>query len=107
MPRALAFIPAAIALLAAGIFLGGHPDRLPTFVSDALVGGKDTRVVRERIERIHDTYYRKIPESQLADDSLKGIVAALHDRFSNYSTPKEYMQFQEISNSRFSGIGLE
>jgi carboxyl-terminal processing protease len=107
MPRVLAFIPAAIALLAAGIFLGGHPDRLPGFVSDALVGGKDTRVVRAAIERIHDTYYRKIPESQLADDSLKGVIASLHDRFSNYFTPKEYKTFQQVSNSQFSGIGLE
>ena len=107
MPRVLAYLPAALALLAAGIFLGGHPDRLPGFVSDALVGGKNTRVVREGIERIHDTYYRSIPESELADDSLKGVVAALHDRFSNYFTPKEYKQFQQVSNSQFSGIGLE
>jgi carboxyl-terminal processing protease len=107
MPRVLALIPAAIVLLAAGIFLGGHPDRLPGFVRDPLVGDKDTRVVREAIDHIHDTYYRKIPESELADDSVKGVVAALHDRFSNYFTPKEYRQFQEVSNSRFSGIGLE
>src|SRR3954464_306078 len=107
MPRVLAFIPAAIALLAAGIFLGGHPDRLSAFVRAPLVGDKDTRVVREAIDHIHDTYYRKIPESELADDSLKGVVAALHDRFSNYLTPKEYRQFQDVSNSRFSGIGLE
>jgi carboxyl-terminal processing protease len=107
MPRAIAYIPAALILLAAGIFLGGHPDRLPGFVSDTLVGGKDTRVVREAIERVHDTYYREIPQSELADDSLKGVVAALHDRFSNYFTPKEYKQFQEVSNSQFSGIGLE
>jgi carboxyl-terminal processing protease len=107
MPRVLALIPAAIVLLAAGIFLGGHPDRLPGFVRDPLVGDKDTRVVREAIDHIHDTYYRKIPESELADDSVKGVVAALHDRFSNYFTPKEYRQFHEVSNSRFSGIGLE
>jgi carboxyl-terminal processing protease len=107
MPRVLALIPAALVLLAAGIFLGGHPDRLPGFVRDPLVGDKDTRVVREAIDHIHDTYYRKIPESELADDSLKGVVAALHDRFSNYFTPKEYKQFQQVSNSQFSGIGLE
>jgi carboxyl-terminal processing protease len=107
MPRVLAYIPAALALLAAGIFLGGHPDRLPGFVSDALVGDKDTRVVREAIDRIHETYYRKIPESELADDSLKGVIASLHDRFSNYFTPKEYKRFQQVSNSQFSGIGLE
>jgi carboxyl-terminal processing protease len=107
MPRVLALIPAAIVLLAAGIFLGGHPDRLPGFVRDPLVGDKDTQVVREAIDHVHDTYYRKIPESQLADDSVKGVVAALHDRFSNYFTPKEYKQFQDVSRSRFSGIGLE
>jgi carboxyl-terminal processing protease len=107
MPRVLALVPAAIVLLAAGIFLGGHPDRLPGFVRDPLVGDQDTRVIREAIDRVHDTYYRKIPESQLADDSVKGVVAALHDRFSNYFTPKEYKQFQEVSNSQFSGIGLE
>jgi carboxyl-terminal processing protease len=107
MPRVLALVPAAIVLLAAGIFLGGHPDRLPGFVRDPLVGDKDTRVVREAIDHVHDTYYRKIPESQLADDSVKGVVAALHDRFSNYFTPKEYKQFQQVSNSQFSGIGLE
>jgi carboxyl-terminal processing protease len=107
MPRVLASLPAAIILLAAGIYLGGHPDHLPGFVRDPLVGDKDTRVVREAIDHIHDTYYRKIPESQLADDSVKGVVAALHDRFSNYFTPKEYEQFQESSHSEFSGIGLE
>jgi carboxyl-terminal processing protease len=63
--------------------------------------------VREAIDQINQTYYRKIPESQLADDSLKGVVAALHDRFSNYFTPKEYKAFQQVSNSQFSGIGLE
>jgi carboxyl-terminal processing protease len=107
MPRVLALVPAVIVLLAAGIYLGGHPDRLPRFVRDSLVGDKDTRVVREAIDQVHDTYYRKIPESQLADDSLKGVVAALHDRFSNYFTPKEYKQFQQVSNSQFSGIGLD
>jgi carboxyl-terminal processing protease len=107
MPRILALLPAALVLLAAGIFLGGHPDRLPGFVRDPLVGDKDTRVVREAIDHVHDTYYRRIPESQLADESLKGIVASLHDRFSNYFTPKEYKQFQQVSNSEFSGIGLQ
>jgi carboxyl-terminal processing protease len=107
MPRYFGLIAAAIVLLAAGIYLGGHPDRLPGFVRDPLVGDQDTRVVREAIQDIHDTYYRSIPESQLADDSIKGIVSSLNDRFSNYFTPKEYKQFQEVSNSQFSGIGLD
>src|SRR3954454_23702735 len=107
MPRYLGLIAAAIVLLAAGIYLGGHPDRLPGVVRDPLVSDQDTRVVREAIKDIRDTYYRSIPESQLADDSVKGIVSSLHDRFSNYFTPEEYKQFQEVSNSQFSGIGLD
>jgi len=107
MPRYLSIVAAAIVLLAAGIYLGGHPDRLPGFIRDPLVRDQDTRVVREAIQDIRDTYYRSIPESQLADDSVKGIVSSLHDRFSNYFTPKEYKQFQDFSNSRFSGIGLD
>jgi len=46
MPRYLALIAAAIVLLVAGIYLGGHPDRLPGFVRDPLVGDQDTAVVR-------------------------------------------------------------
>jgi carboxyl-terminal processing protease len=61
MPRYFGLIAAAIVLLAAGIYLGGHPDRLPGFVRDPLVGDQDTRVVREAIQDIHDTYYRSIP----------------------------------------------
>jgi carboxyl-terminal processing protease len=107
MPRYFALIASALVLLAAGIYLGGHPDRLPGFVRDPLVGDQDTRVVREAIQDIHDTYYRSIPKSQLADESVKGLVSSLHDRFSNYFTPKEYKHFQELSNSQFSGIGIE
>jgi len=107
MPRYLSLIAAAIALLIAGIYLGAHPDRLPGFVRDPLVGDQDTAVVREAIDKIHDTYYRDIPPSQLADDSLKGVISSLHDQFSNYFTPKEYKHFQEVSNSQFSGIGIE
>src|SRR6476646_9617200 len=107
MRRTIALTVAAIALLVAGIYLGGHPDRLPGFVRDPLVGGQDTAVVREAIDKIHQTYYRDIPKSQLADTSVKGIIASLHDQFSNYFTPKEYKHFQEISNSQFSGIGIE
>ena len=107
MRRSIALTVAAIALLVAGIYLGGHPDRLPGFVRDPLVGGNDTAVVREAIDKIHDTYYRDIPQSELADDSLKGVIASLHDQFSNYFTPKEYKHFQDVSNSQFSGIGIE
>jgi carboxyl-terminal processing protease len=34
------------------------------------------------------------------------MVASLGDQFSNYFTPAEYKRYQEVTESRFSGVGL-
>jgi len=96
-----------LAALAAGITLGGHPDLLPGFVRDALVGDQDTRVVREAIEKVADDYYRAIPERELADAAVRGVVSSLDDRFSNYLDPKEYQRFQDVTHSQYAGVGME
>ncbi len=62
--------------------------------------------MREALDTISERYYTKIPRAELADDAIAGAVKALDDRFSNYFTPKEYRQFQDIQNSEFSGVGL-
>ena len=96
-----------VLLLLFGIWVGGrHPGWLPGFVRAPLVGDTHSAAVREAIERVHDTYYRAIPEKQLADDAIDGIVRRLDDRFSNYFTPAEYRRFKDSQNSQFSGIGL-
>jgi carboxyl-terminal processing protease len=96
-------LPVALLL---GIWLGGHPTSLPGFVRDALVGDKDTRVVREAIDRVHETYYREIPRSRLANQAIGGMVAQLHDRFSHYFDPAEYRSFRMVQSSEFSGVGM-
>jgi carboxyl-terminal processing protease len=65
------------------------------------------RVVAEAIGDVHDTYYRQIPKSALANDAIAGVVARLDDRFSNYFSPSEYRQFKQAQNSEFSGIGVQ
>jgi carboxyl-terminal processing protease len=96
-----------LALLAFGIWLGGrHPGWLPGPVRAALVGDTHAAVVREAIDDVSRTYYRKIPKEQLADNAIEGVVRRLDDRFSNYFTPAEYKRFKESQNSEFSGIGL-
>jgi carboxyl-terminal processing protease len=95
-------------LLVLGIWLGGrHPDALPSFLRTPLVGDQDTAVVRQAIDTVHNTYYREISKQQLANTAIAGIVARLHDRFSNYFDPKEYSQFKDAQDARFSGVGLE
>lgn len=97
----------AIAAIVLGIWLGGrHSDALPGFLRSALVGDQSTRVVRQAIDTVHDTYFRAIPQKQLANAAISGIVASLHDRFSNYFDPKQYAQFKQAQDNEFSGVGI-
>lgn len=91
-------------LLAAGLYLGGHPEDLPGFLRRAFVKGGQTGVVSEAIDQVASDYYRPIPKNQLTNASLAGIVASLHDRFSHYLTPSEYREFN--SPPHFAGIGV-
>ncbi len=91
-------------LLAAGLWLGGHPDDLPGFLRSAFVADQQARAVDEAIERIEHDYYRPIPANQLANASIGGAVASLGDRFSHYLTPAEYHEFN--TPPHFTGIGV-
>lgn len=102
--RLLALLLIPIALVA-GVYLGGHPQHLPGFVRDPVVGDKDTRVLDEALGEVSSSYYRKIGNEALADAAIKGVVKSLDDRFSNYFTPKEYAAYRMSQDSQFSGIG--
>ena len=92
--RILSLIAALLVTLAAGIWLGGHPENLPDPVRDLLVD--DNRALKaEVIDTIEDNFYRPVKESRLEDASLKGVVESLDDRFSHYLTPKEATQFRD------------
>ena len=44
--------------LVAGVWLGGHPDNLPGFARDALVGDSEGRLYDEALDVIGENYYR-------------------------------------------------
>jgi carboxyl-terminal processing protease len=91
-------------LLVAGLWLGGHPEDLPTFLRSAFVAGQQTEVLDEAMQRIEDDYYRPISASQLSNASIAAMVASLHDRFSHYLSPSEYREF--VAPPHFTGIGV-
>ena len=91
-------------LLVLGVYLGGHPEDLPSFARSTFVSDHETRVVNEAINRITDDYYRPVSRSSLADGSISGAVASLGDRFSHYLTPREFREFN--SPPSFTGIGV-
>jgi carboxyl-terminal processing protease len=108
VPRFVPLVALVVVVLLLGTWLGGrHSDWLPGPVRNALVGDSDTAVVKEAIDRVHDTYYRQIPKSALADDAIAGVVSKLGDRFSNYFSPAQYKRFKDAQNSEFSGVGLQ
>jgi carboxyl-terminal processing protease len=108
VPRA-ALLAGVVVVLCAGMWLGGHPDRLPEALRDAFV---DDRVAlgAEVAETIEDNYFHPIDADRLEDASIAGIVEELRrrykDRFSHYFNPSQLTRFEEVTEGEFSGVGL-
>jgi carboxyl-terminal processing protease len=105
----VALVAGLLLVLCAGIWLGGHPAKLPEFVRDRLVGD-GAGLNLEATELIEDNYYRSVGSDELTNASLQGMVRELrlrhHDRFSDYFSPEALARFDEEISGRFSGIGL-
>jgi carboxyl-terminal processing protease len=91
--------------LAAGLYLGGHPDRLPDPLRDVFVE-ENTDVQASAVDLIKDNYTRKVSDTQLQDGSVRGMVDGLHDRFSRFFTARERKVFEQSIGGEFGGIGL-
>jgi carboxyl-terminal processing protease len=101
----LAALIVLLATLALGMWLGGHSAALPGPLRD-FARDDDMEVVDAAIERVRADYYREVGKEELADDAVRGIVKGLDDRFSAYFDADEFTKFKEVSDARFSGVGL-
>ena len=93
-------------LLIGGIWLGGHPDNLPGFARDALVGDSEGRLYDEALDTIAENYYRPVDRDKLVDEGLTAGVKSLDDRFSAYFDPEAYAAFEEATEGAFEGVGM-
>jgi carboxyl-terminal processing protease len=107
--RTLGLVAALLAMLAAGIWLGGHPAKMPPPLRDVFVD-EAAGLSAEASELIEDNYYRDVSGDALTDASLQGMVRDLRrryrDRFSEYFSAEALARFDEEIEGRFSGIGL-
>src|SRR5439155_6265157 len=78
---------------------------LPRPVRDNFVE-EPTAVQSEAADIIRDNYAKKVPDGVIENGSLKGMIQALHDRFSHYFTPHENRLFEESIGGEFSGVGM-
>lgn len=100
---AVVLLPLALVL---GIYLGGHPSTLPSFLRDGLVDDSEARVFDEAIDVIARDFYRDVDRDELLDRSLRAAVRSLDDPFSHYFDPREFAHFEEVTSGEFQGVGL-
>jgi carboxyl-terminal processing protease len=107
--RPVAFVLGLLAVLAAGLWLGGHPAKMPEPLRDVFVDDS-AGLTAEASELIEDNYYRRVSNGELIDSSLQGMVRGLRrryrDRFTEYFAPSALARFNEEIEGRFSGVGL-
>lgn len=107
--RTVGLTLALLGMLAAGLWIGGHPAKMPPLLRDAFVDSS-AGLTAEASELIEANYYRPVPHGELTDSSLQGMVGGLRrryrDRFSEYFSPAMLARFNEEIEGRFSGIGL-
>jgi carboxyl-terminal processing protease len=106
---ALAYAVALLAFLGAGLWLGGHPTKLPEFIRGPFVDSS-TGLSAEAAELLEDNYYRPVGETELGNASIQGMVRELRqrhgDRFTEYFSPESLESFNQAIEGRFSGVGL-
>lgn len=107
--RTLGLLAGLLAVLAAGLWLGGHPAKMPPPLRDVFVDDS-AGLTAEASELIEDNYFRSVPQAELTNSSLQGMVRGLRqrykDRFSEYFSEETLARFTEEIEGRFSGIGL-
>jgi carboxyl-terminal processing protease len=107
--RTVGLTVALLLMLAAGLWIGGHPATMPPALREVFVD-ESGGLTAEAAELIEDNYYRSVPEGDLTDSSLQGMARGLRrryeDRFSEYLSPAVLDRFNEAIEGHFSGIGL-
>jgi carboxyl-terminal processing protease len=105
----VAYAVSLIAVLLVGLWLGGHPAKLPEFLRDRIADSPGS-LSGEAAELIEDNYYRPVGGTELGNASLQGMVRELRkrhgDRFTEYFSPENLESFNQAIEGRFSGVGL-
>jgi carboxyl-terminal processing protease len=105
----VAYAVSLLAVFLVGLWLGGHPARLPEFLRDRIVDSPGS-LSAEAAELIEDNYYRPVGGTELGNASLQGMVRELRkrhgDRFTEYFSPQNLESFNQAIEGRFSGVGL-
>jgi carboxyl-terminal processing protease len=106
-PQRAALAVLALLVLALGVWLGGHPEWMPSGLRSFFVNETNGRLMQDALDVIHSDYYRPVNTNQLTNTGISAAVASLDDPYSHYFTPGDYRAFLNQSNPHLSGIGVD
>jgi carboxyl-terminal processing protease len=107
LPRVAASVAAILVVLVLGIWVGGHPSWVPSFLRGALIDNSDGRLVHEAMDVLMRDYYRPLNRGELVNKGLAAAVASLNDPYSHYLDPHDYNHFQSQTNPHVAGVGID
>ena len=103
---ALGAIALALIFLLAGIWLGGHPNDLPSPLRRSFFVNRSLVLVDQTLNILTTRYYRPLNRTALVDQGLSGIVASLEDAYSHYLDPVAYRERNAEPQPDQGGIGI-
>lgn len=102
----LCAIAAAVIVLLAGVWLGGHPGDLPSPLRGRFFESRSLVLVNQALNILTTRYYRPLERSGLVDQALSGMVTSLDDPYSHYLDPRAYRERNEQPQQDRGGIGI-
>jgi carboxyl-terminal processing protease len=96
----------AVIILMAGIWLGGHPNDLPSSLRGSFLESRSLVLVNQALNVLTTRYYRPLDRSSLVAGALSGMVASLDDPYSGYLDPQAYRERNQEPQQRPGGIGI-
>ena len=108
--RTLAVVLGVLAVFAAGVLAGGHPQTtrlvdLPPPVRDVVLGA-DEAPVREVVQTLRRGYYREVDPERLERASIDALLRELDDPYTFYLDPEQYAAYQRDVRGLLVGIGV-
>ncbi len=104
---------AVVVGMVTGLWIGGHPEHLPTAISDVFIespAGAGVSPSDEAANVIGRKYFRETDPDLVQDASIRGMVSKLRkkykDRFSHYFDAKQLADFTDSIEGSFSGVGM-
>ena len=102
---AASVVISALLFFTAGVYADQHYPQIVPELGAPTGTTADLSMLRQAITLIEGNYYHPATAQQLTYAALRGMVGALHDRFSFYFSPTQYRMLEQQYQAQYSGIG--